>query len=505
VEPGQGRGIFEKINADQLKGKSVRGGAVTLISQGLKFVLTTGSTMILARLLTPEDFGLQGMVLALTGVVGLFGDIGLSMATIQRDVITHEQTSTLFWVNVALGAVLAVLVAALAPVLVAFYHEPRLFWMAMGSAATFLIGGLGVQHSALLVREMRFVALAKIQVSSLAVSSAVGIAMAAFGFGYWALIGSMVAAPIITVGGMWLALSWVPGMPRRGYGLRSALHFGGTLTLNNLVVYLGYNVEKILLGRFWGAAALGLYGRAYNLVNLPTTQLHSSIYTVAFPAFSRLQGDAQRLRSSFLKVYTTVVSLSIPVTVGCILFAEEMIRITLGPKWSGAVPIFRLLGPTVLALGMINPFGWFLISTGRVGRSFRISLLIAPSVILGILIGLPHGPKGVALGYSAVMTLLIVPVILWAINGTGITLADIWKAVKPPVLSGLCAAAAGLAFKSALDDRWMPIVRLILGLGLVMGLYAWMLLIVMRQKDFFVDLARHMLQRHQPGKEKRTD
>jgi PST family polysaccharide transporter len=262
-------------------------------------------------------------------------------------------------------------------------------------------------------------------------------------------------------------------------------------------------VEKILLGRFWGAAALGLYGRAYNLVNLPTTQLHTSIYTVAFPAFSRIQGDAQRLRSSFLKVYMTVVSLSIPVTVCCILFADEMIRITLGPKWSGAVPIFRLLGPTVLALGMINPFGWFLISTGRVGRSFKISLLIAPSVILGILIGLPHGPKGVALGYSTVMTLLIVPVVTWAVYRTGITLTDVWKAVKPPILSGSCAAAAGLGFKLLLDGAWTPIPRLLLGLGLVMGVYAWMLLIVMRQKDFFVDLARHMLHRYQPDPQKK--
>jgi O-antigen/teichoic acid export membrane protein len=504
-EQSRRNGIFVKINADQLKRKSIRGGAVTLSSQGLKFVLTTGSTMILARLLTPEDFGLQGMVLAITGVVGLFGDIGLSMATVQRDAITHEQTSTLFWINAALGAALAVLVASLAPVLVAFYHEPRLFWMAIGSATTFLIGGLGVQHSALLVREMRFFTLAKIQISSLVVSSIVGIGMAAFGCGYRALIGSMVAAPIITVGGMWLAASWIPGMPRRRCELRSALHFGGILTLNNLVVYVGYNVEKILLGRFWGAAALGLYGRAYSLVNLPTTQLHSSIYTVAFPTFSRLQTDLQRLRSSFLKLYTTVVSLSIPVTICCILFAEEMIRIALGPKWSAAVPIFRLLGPTVLAFGMINPFGWFLISTGRVVRSFNISLLIAPSVILGILMGLHYGPKGVALGYSAVMTLLIAPVIVWAVHGTGITLTDIWKAVKPPVLSGLFAAAAGLAFKMLLDGALPPIPRLILGLGLVLGLYVWILLIVMRQKDFFVDLARHVLQRNQPDTHTKTD
>jgi len=494
-EKGRRNVVFENTNADQLKRKSVRGGAVTLISQGLKFVLTTGSTMILARLLTPEDFGLQGMVLALTGAVGLFSDIGLSMATVQREVITHEQTSTLFWINVALGAALATLVAILAPVLVDFYHEPRLFWMTIASAATFLINGIAVQHSALLVREMRFMTLAKIQISSLTVSSIVGIAMAALGYGFWALIGGMVAAPMVTVIGMWFAVRWIPGMPRRGYGLRSALHFGGTMTLNSLIIYLGYNVEKILLGRFCGAAALGFYGKAYSLVNLPTTQLHSSIYTVAFPAFSRLQADTQRLCRSFLQVYSAVVSLSIPVTICCMVFAEELIRIALGPKWSASVPIFRLLGPTVLAFGMINPFGWFLISTGRVVRSFKMSLVIAPSVILGIMLGLHFGPKGVALAYSAVMMLLTFPIIAWAVHGTGITWENLWNVTKQPVFSGLIAGAAGLAFKIALGGKLPVLASVSLGLGITLGIYAWMLLFVMGQLPLYMDLLGHLFQR----------
>ena len=264
-------------------------------------------------------------------------------------------------------------------------------------------------------------------------------------------------------------------------------------------------MEKILLGRFWGAAALGLYGKAYSLINLPTTQLHSSIYTVAFPAFSRLQTDRQRLNNSFLQVYTAIVALSIPATICGMLFAEEMIRVALGPKWDGAVPIFRLLGPTVLAFGMVNPFGWFLVSTGRVVRSFKISLLIAPLVIIAILIGLQYGPKGVALSYSAVMTLLTVPIIFWAVYGTGIAFSDIMRAIKPPVIAGLIAAAAGLGFKIALNGALSPVLLLIFGLALVLGLYAWILLIVMGQKDFFVELTRHVFQRNQPDASKGTD
>ena len=198
------------------------------------------------------------------------------------------------------------------------------------------------------------------------------------------------------------------------------VHFGGMVTLNNLVVYVGYNAEKVLLGRYWGADALGLYGRAYSLVNLPTAQLHSAIWNVAFPALSRLQSDPLRLRNAFLKGYAMIVSLTIPVTICCVLFAEDIIRIALGPKWNAAVPIFRLLGPTVLVLGLINPFGWFLYATGRVGRSLNMAFVIAPSVIVGVAIGLRFGPNGVAFAYSTVMVMLMVPLIAWAMFGTGL-------------------------------------------------------------------------------------
>jgi O-antigen/teichoic acid export membrane protein len=495
---------FLKIHADEIKGRSVRGGLVTVTAQGLKFVLNTGSSMILARLLTHADFGLLGMVVVVTGFLGLFSDLGLSMATIQRDVITHAQISTLFWINVAVGATLALLVSALAPVLVAFYHEPRLFWMTIALATTFLIGSFGAQHSALLMRSMRFTARAKIEIAALVVSVVVGVSMAALGCAYWSLVGMTISGGLVGTVGLWLAVRWFPGLPRRGCGLRSMFHFGGIVTLNNLVVYIGYNAEKILLGRYSGADVLGLYGRGYSLVNLPTTQLHAAMFNVAFPALSRLQSDPPRLRNAFLKAYSMVLSMTIPATIACVLFAEEVVRIVLGPKWLGAIPIFRLLAPTVLVFGLINPFGWFLTAGGWVVRSLKIALLIAPSVILGIALGLRYGPPngvGVAMGYSTVMMLLAFPVIAWSKHGTGITWGSLWNAMKQPVLSGLVAAAAGLAFKVALGGKLPAFVCVTLGLGVTFGVYAWMLLIVMGQKPIYADLLRQVFERFRAKKE----
>jgi O-antigen/teichoic acid export membrane protein len=488
-----------------LKRKSVRGAFATVSAQGLRFVIQTATTMVMARLLSPQDFGLQGMVVVATGFLGLFQDAGLGMATVQRLEVTQEQTSTLFWINVALGVILTILCVALAPLLVAFYHEPRLYWVAVVSGTTFMLNGLAAQHGALLQRGMRFVTQAKIGVLSLVVGSATGIVMALLGCRYWSLVGMAMASSIISTASVWLAVPWVPGLPRRKCGVRSMLRFGGLATCNNFVVFVAWNAEKILLGRFWGADALGLYGRAYQLVTLPVQQLNVAVTSVAFPALSRIQHDAGRLAKSFLRGYSLLISLTIPITVTCTLFAEEIVRIVLGAKWMAAAPIFRLLAPVALVFAVANPLSWLVSSTGRVGRSLSISSATTPLVIVGIVLGLSHGPKGVALGYSSALTLLLIPIAAWSKLGTGITWADLWEASKSPFLSGLFAGAAGLLVKLTLGGRLPLIPYLLVGVGFVLGVYTWVLLIAMNQKHVYVDLLSHLLPRLQPNQEKRED
>ena len=494
-------GAFGRPDISQLKRKSVRGGLAILTAQVLKFGLQTGSTMILARLLSPRDFGLQGMVVAMIGFLALFKEAGLGTATVQRDEITQEQLSTLFWINVGVGAGLAILAASLSPALVLFFHEPRLYWVTIVSATAFVFSGMGAQHGALLQRSMRYTSIAKIDLLSLALSSALAVIMAARGWGYWALIAMAVSSSLISAVGSWIAMPWLPGKPVRRCGIRSMLHFGGTVTCNSLVVYLGYNAEKILLARSWGAAALGVYGRAYQLLNLPLQQLYSSMYTVTFSGLARIQNDPERLRRSFLKGYSVLLSLTIPVTLASALFADEIIRIVLGPKWIEAVPILRLLTPTVLAFAVLNPFGWFLFATGRAGRSLKMALVIAPTVVLGIIAGLHQGPKGVATGYSTAMTLLILPLIAWAIHGTGITMRAFWQATKRPCLAGLVAIAVGFVFKTSLGSILTPLSCLVFGLSVVGFTYAFMLLIILKQKETYMELVDQILKRVRPEQE----
>jgi PST family polysaccharide transporter len=262
-----------------------------------------------------------------------------------------------------------------------------------------------------------------------------------------------------------------------------------------LLVYIAYNTEKILLGRFFGAEALGIYGRAYQLVNLPVQQLNSSISGVAFPALSRMQDNPDRVCRYFLRGYTLFLSITIPITIGSVLFGGDMIRVMFGPKWTDAVPIFRLLAPTILVFALINPLGWFLLAIGRAARSLKMAMLIVPVVICGIVAGLPYGPKGVALGYSIAMAVLVLPLIAWATQGTPIKGRDFWKAIRDPLFAGFAATIAGLIFKFSVDAVLPPLARLALGLTLLMGVYAWVLLIALGQKGFYLDLLNQVLRR----------
>ena len=471
-----------------LKQRVIRGGLAKIVSQVTTLLLRTGSLMIMARLLDPKDFGLVGMVTAVIGVFNVFRDFGLSAAAIQRETITVEQSSTLFWINLLVGAVLGLIALTLGPFIAAFYHEQHLIRVTAVLATAFLFNAAAVQHSALLERQMRFVALAAIDTLSLLVSTSVGIGMALRGFGYWSLVATTTVTPLVFAIGVWLTSGWIPGRPRRHMGILSMMRFGGTLTLNGLIMYFAMNLDKVLLGRFWGVDALGLYGRAYQLINIPTDNLNNAAGGVVFAALSRLQNEPRRMRSYFLKGYSLVLSLTVPIAFISGLFGSDIIHVFLGPKWSNAIPVFRLLTPTTLGFAILAPLGWLLSACGLVGRGLKIAMTIAPLLILGYAIGLHWGPQGVAFAYSSVMVLSVIPLIAWAVRGTPVTFRDLLLAVSRPLLSGI--PAAGLAFVLQLfwGSLLPPLPRLAVAVVVVSSTYLWMLLYVMKQKLFYLEI-----------------
>lgn len=475
-----------------LKRVTTRGALVSSGALAISFILRTLSMLILARLVAPRDFGLVGMVTAVTGFLGLFRDAGLSLATVQQEQITREHLSTLFWVNCALGCGLALLSASLAPLLVAFYHEPNLLPITVILGTTFIFFGAAAQHRALLQRHMRFVKIALIDTISLAVSIVAAVVMAKNGYGYWALVTLTVAPAALALGGTWLTEPWIPGLPGRLSTVRAMLRFGGAVSLNSVLAYLAYNTDKILLGRFLGADVLGIYGRAYQLVNIPTENLNTTLGLVAFPALSRLQNDPSRLRPYFLKGYRLFLILSIPITVVSMMFADDIILVLLGPKWHEAAGIFRLLAPIIIVFGLINPLFWLLLATGQVKRSLKMAVVIAPVVMGGCALGLSHGPRGVAAAFSITMLSLTIPFILWATHGMVIDWKDMLSAATPPLSSAaasvlVCAIASGVFGEVA-----TPALRLLISTTAFLTTYLLVLLFVMKQATLFKSVLREL-------------
>ena len=237
----------------------VSGAAVMIAGKIANFGVAFISIAVVARLLTPADYGLVAMVTSATAFFAVFSDFGLSLVTVQRPRLSTAQISTLFWINVGFGILLGLLAGALGPILVWFFSDARLLSVALALAIVFPVAALGTQHEALLKRNMKFRRLASIRLLSSVISAAAGIAAAFLGWGYWALVVQPLALAASATAMFWLAVRWLPDRPARCEGLRGMLGFGGALTAHGMIGYFANNLDNILIGRFWGDAILGLY------------------------------------------------------------------------------------------------------------------------------------------------------------------------------------------------------------------------------------------------------
>ncbi|MGA9382055.1 MAG: lipopolysaccharide biosynthesis protein [Phormidium sp.] len=425
-----------------LKGRSVRSGIVTLSSQILKFLLNIGGTIVLARLLTPQDYGLIAMVSTVSSLVVIFQDLGLSGATIQKPQINQAQVSTLFWINFGLGVAIALFMGAISPLLAWFYQEPRLVGITLVVSLGFILGGLTVQHQALLKRQMRFVSLAVIDIVSMIISVIVGIIAAFYGAGYWALAIGPLVGSMANMVGTWLVCPWRPGPPVRHSGIGSMLAFGGNLTGFNFLNYFSRNFDNVLIGWRFGAEQLGFYDKAYQLLLLPIRQINVPIANVALPALCRLQSDPERYKSYYYKAIRLMVTFGMPVVAFMCVSADKAILLLFGKQWVGAILLFQLLSPQAF-LGTFNvATGWVYASLGHVQRQLRWQIMASVVTVLSFIIGLPWGAAGVAIAYSICSIILRFPELSYCYQGTPLRLTVFLATIARPALASIGAAVA---------------------------------------------------------------
>ena len=411
-----------------LKRRTISSGFVTIAGQAAKFFLTLGSTMVLARLLTPRDFGLVAMVMTVVSFLRVFKEAGLSIATVQKERITQAQVSNLFWINIGVSSLVGLILGASAWVIAKFYHTPRLVPIALLLSLTFIINGSTVQHQALLKRQMRFKALAVIEVVSMAFGVLVGITLAALGYGYWSLVWSILSTEAAGLVLTWSISHWRPQLPMRKSGVGSMVRFGAHQTAADLALSIARGSDNLLIGRFFGSTALGLYSRASVLLVRPLEHFLGPIEAVIIPALSRLQSQPQRYRSTFLHVYQSVALIAFLGAGLLLALARPLTLVLLGPKWEQAAVIFAAFTTAALPISLAYASTWLLTSQGRGTDILAAQSISSLIIFVSYLIGLPFGPVGVALAFS-IMGLCVRMPIWYCIAGRSgpVTTSDLWR------------------------------------------------------------------------------
>jgi O-antigen/teichoic acid export membrane protein len=468
-------GVTEHLRTDHLLenlGKrAVSGGFVTVGAQAAKFILNFASAAVLARLLSPKEFGLVGMVLGVTGLVGIFKELGLSTATVQRETITQQQVSNLFWINVVVSGVLAVASIGLAPLVAWFYRDPRVSGIMLALSLTFLLTGSTVQHQALLTRQMRFRALAIIDVTSIFVGFSTACILAWLGFAYWALVVQQLANAATSLLLTWWTSGWRPSKPKLKSGVRPMVKFGAHLTVADLIGRLSLNSDTILIGRFFGASPLGLYTRANVLLARPLEQVLTPISGVLIPVLSRLQLDPQRYRRTFMRAYDLLALIALPFAAMCLALAKPLVLVILGPRWTGVIPLFSAFALVAISSPLSAVCSWMFESQGR-GRDQLHTYTVAGAVTLGsYLVGLRWGPLGIVISLAVASLVIRLPVVYYMAGRSGpVSSSDLWIGF----LSHLpCWGGVYLATRLArmLVEHSAPIVQLLVcaPIGLVAG------------------------------------
>jgi O-antigen/teichoic acid export membrane protein len=453
--PFDASGAFRPVaEGSELRRLAVRGAAATISAAALSLVLRVFPTVVLARLLTPADFGVVAMVTTFSLLLVSFGISGFNEAVIQPEKLNRFQASNLFWVTSTIGLILTIGFAASGPLLARFFRNPPIARVAVAMSLLIIIEAISNIHLALLKRAMRFTAISVNDVIALALYTAVGILLALRGWGHWALVAAMVAQSLSrTIGACWLC-PWIPSLPRRGVGTRAMVRFAAKVYGRFSANYFARNFDNLLVGRQFNAAALGFYKKAYDLFALSASQLTAPLHNVALAALSRLNADPARLKRHLANSLGIVAFVGMAVGADLTLVGRALVRLVLGPQWSESGRIFELFGPGIGIMLLYSTVGWIHLSIGKPGRWLRWTLVESAATALFFVLALPWGPAGIAVAWSVSFWILSIPAFWYAGRPIGFGVSSltgaVWRYAVASLVAGLGTAAIirGTPFRS---------------------------------------------------------
>ena len=444
--PFDANGVFRpRTGSHEIRRLAIRGAAATLSASGLALAAQVISTVILARLLAPADFGVVAMVTTFSLLLVSFGLNGFTEAVIQCEEIDRYTASNLFWLNVGAGLVLAIAFAAAGSLLAQFYRNPLVANVAIGLSIGIFVQAASVVHLALLMRAMRFVGTSTNDVMGRVINTAVSIVLALRGWGYWALVAGIVAQQLSVTVGAWCLCSWMPSLPRRTGKTSAMVRFAAKVYGQFSVAYSTRNIDNLLVGWRFNAVALGFYKKAFDLFALTASQLTAPLNNVALAALSRLNQDHVRFRRYLASSLGMVAFVGMAVSADLTLVGRDVVRLVLGAKWSESGRIFELFGPGIGAMVLCSTVGWVHFSIGKPERLIRWSLVSLALTLSLFLAALPWGPAGVAAAWSIAFWILLIPCYWYAGRPIGFSIsafiAAIWRYTAAALVAGIATAA----------------------------------------------------------------
>ena len=453
-------------------GKSMLAGMswqyISLFSQGLLNLLVLGT---LSRLLSPDDFGLMGIAAIFVGLAELFSELGVGPAIIQRQDLNEKHMRVGFTLALVLGIVMVLILALSAPLIALFFKNEQVTGVVRGVSLSFLFGSFGVVPQALLRRRLKFKEMMLINVGAYAIGyAAIGITMAYMGYGVWALVGATVSQTIIKSVAS-LLVERIPLKPSFSRPeLRELVFFGGGVTLARLFNYGASNGDYFVVGRFLGAAPLGIYTRAFRLMNMPRNYIGRVLDGVLFPVMSKLQDNLTKFTKTYLTAIAMVGLICAPVGILMVILAPEIVSFVLGAQWTEVIIPFQILAIGILPSVSYKIDNSLARSLGAVyERSFR-DAIFAVAVVAGAWIGLNWDLWGVAVGVLFAVVLNSVLAVNMSLRLIKCSLKEYGKAQLPGIFLGVVTALAAFPTRYLLHATGMPDWSILIITGVVSGL-----------------------------------
>jgi PST family polysaccharide transporter len=453
----------KSILLSELKSRSISGGIVSGAAQIVEFFLRIIGIAVLARLLTPGDFGVVAMVTVVMNFARMVSTLGLSTATIQNKDISSGQISNLFWINTVFGVLLFGFVAVLSPLVGMFFGDERVIMITIALSVSLLFVTVSNQHRAILTRNMRFNILAGSAIAGTAIGIAVGITAALLGAGYWSLVVMPLVNEFVRSLIVVIANPWRPARPRALSNIIGMMKLGGGVVGFNFINYFTMNADNLIIGKLFGTTALGFYNRAYTLMLKPLNQLRGPITQVALPALSRLQDSPDVYRHYYSRILQILSFLSAPLTLFMAANSDTVIQVVLGAGWEKAIPLFRVLCIVGAIQVVLGTTGLVMMSCGLGGRYLLIGIITAVVSICAFLIGSMWGVFGIAVAYAVANVLLVFPVLIISFRNTPVTLAIFFRSIEPQYRISLIAVGLGYAI-TRLFTVSNPILSLLMSL-----------------------------------------